>query len=158
MYSSTLTNPRSTWIFVFSMPTLSVRGARPTATSTFSASIFCCFAIDSERHRNAGLCLLDLLDFGVDEAIDAALAIHARQLLRNFFVFDGNIARQHLQDRHVRAKRLVDAGELHAHRARTDHDQRLGNVVQAQHFDVGQDLRVGLQPRQHARHRSRRQE
>ena len=42
MYSSIFTKPRSSSIFVFSMPTFSVRGARPTATSTFSASSFCC--------------------------------------------------------------------------------------------------------------------
>ena len=33
--------PRSSWMFVFSMPTPPVRGARPTATKTFSASCNC---------------------------------------------------------------------------------------------------------------------
>ena len=35
-------NPRSGLIFVFSRPTLSVRGARPTATSTLSTSFTIC--------------------------------------------------------------------------------------------------------------------
>ena len=35
-------NPRSSLIFVFSMPMFSVRGLRPIAIRIFSASIFCC--------------------------------------------------------------------------------------------------------------------
>src|SRR5881227_1897754 len=34
--------PRSAWTRVFSSPTLSVRGSRPTAIRILSASIFCC--------------------------------------------------------------------------------------------------------------------
>ena len=85
-------------------------------------------AIDGKGDGDTGLGLLHFLDLGVHEAVDAALAIHAHQLLRHFFVFHGNVTRQHLQDGDIRAKRLVDAGKLHSHRTRANHDQRLGNM------------------------------
>ena len=113
-------------------------------------------AVDRERNRDAVLRLLDFLDLGVDESVDAALAINPHQLLRNLFVFHRNVARQHFQNGHIRAERFVNAGELHAHRARANDDQRLGNIVQAQHLDVGQDAIIGLHSRQHARYRASR--
>src|SRR6185369_6306260 len=42
--------------------------------------------------------------------------------------------------------------ELHAHRARADNDQALGNRRKVQDFDVSKnELRIGLKARQHAR-------
>src|SRR5215472_13551114 len=111
-------------------------------------------AVDGERHCNTRLRLLNLLDFGIHEAVDSPLAEHPHEFLRDFLVFNGNIAWQHFQNRHLGAERLIDAGKLHAHRARPDHDERLGNGIETQDFDVGKDLRVRLQPRQHARHRA----
>src|SRR5271165_4020615 len=74
-------------------------------------------AVDGEGDAYTVFAFLDLVDFGVDESVDAALAINAHQLFRDLFVLDRHIARQHLQDGHVRAERLVDAGELNADRA-----------------------------------------
>src|ERR1035437_9497583 len=115
MYWSTFTKPRSDWILVFSMPIFSVMGARATATSTFSAFNFLGFqflrlAIDAKGDLDAALGLLHLLDLGVHKAVDAALPIDAHQLLRHLFVFDRYVTRQHLEDGHVRAERLVVIG------------------------------------------------
>src|SRR5580704_1182065 len=119
---------------------------------------FVLFAVGGEGNRNAGLRLFDLLDLGVDEAVDPALPVDAHQLFGNLFVFDRHVARQHLEDGDLRAKRLVDAGELHAHGAGADHDQRFGNLLEAEDFDVGENLLVRRHPRQHARNRPGRQD
>src|ERR1035441_10041519 len=111
-------------------------------------------AIDGKGDGDARLGLFHFFYLGVYKAVDAALAIYAHQLLRHFFVFDRYVTRQHLQNSHVRSEGFVDAGELDAHCARADHDQRLGNLVQAQHLDIGQDLHVRLQAGQHAGRRT----
>src|SRR5664280_553475 len=115
---------------------------------------FLLLAIDGKGDGDARLGLFHFFYFGVHEAVDAALAIHAHQLLRHLFVFDRYVTRQHLQDSHVRSEGFVDAGKFDAHRARADHDQRLGNLVQTQHLDIGQDLHVRLQAGQHAGRRT----
>ncbi len=71
-----------------------------------------------------------------------------RQLLRDFLVFDGNDARQHLKQRYFAAEAMEAGGELDSHRARAENRQRLGHVRQIQNLDVGEDaLGVGLQAR-----------
>src|SRR5580698_10360564 len=114
-------------------------------------------AVDGEGNGHPGFGLLDLLDSGADESVDTAFAIDARQFLRDLFIFDRHVARQHFQDGDVGAERLIDAGELDAYSARADHDQRFRDVFQAQDFNVGEDLLVGRHARQHARDRAGRE-
>src|ERR1039458_5505070 len=109
---------------------------------------------DGKGDGDAGLGLFRFFYLGVYKAVDAALAIHAHQLLRHFLVFDRYVTRQHLQDSHVRPEGFVDAGELNPHCARANHDQRFGDLVQTQHLDIGQDLHVRLQAGQHAGRRT----
>ena len=137
---STSTKPRSTWILVLSMPTLSVRGARPTATSTFSASSFCCLPSTVKVTATPLFVFSTFSTLALTKPLMPRLRYTRISSFETLFVFDGHIPRQHFEDGHIRAERLIDAGELYAHRARADHDQRLGNLVQAEHFDVGQDL------------------
>src|SRR5271166_1786434 len=108
-------------------------------------------AVHREGHSDAVLGTLDGFDLGVDEAVDAALAVHTHQFLGDFFVFHWHVAGQHLEDSHVSAEGLVDAGELDAYRTGADHDQRLRDVVEAEDFNVSQDAVVGLESGQHAR-------
>ena len=124
------------------MPTFSVRGLRPIGDQHLLGFDLLLLAVDGDRDRDAGLGLLDLVDLGAGMEVDAALAIDARQLLGDFFVFDRDEPRQHFDDRHLAVKRTVDRGELHAHRAGADDHQRLRNLFQAQDFDVGQDAVV----------------
>src|SRR5216683_111640 len=108
-------------------------------------------AVGREVDDHAGFGLLDLVDFGIDEAGDALLLEIAQQLFADFFIFDRHQARQHFDDRDLGPERPVEGSKLHAHRARADDDHRFGNRAQAQHFDVGKNAVIGLQPRQHAR-------
>src|SRR5664279_1836906 len=114
-------------------------------------------AIYGEGHGHTVFGALDLFDLGIHEAADAALAVDAHQLLRDLFVLHRHVARQHFEDGHVCAKRLVDAGELDAHGAGADHDQRLRNAVEAENFDVAQDAVVRLEPGEHACYRAGRE-
>ena len=107
-------------------------------------------AVNREGHGDAVFGALDGFDLGVDEPVDAALAVHPHQFLGDFLVFDRNVAGQHFEDGDVGAEGLVDAGELDTYGARADDDERLGNVVEAENLDVGQDAVVGLESGQHA--------
>ena len=107
-------------------------------------------AVDGNRDGDAGLRFLDLVDFRAGVEVDAALAIDARQFLRDFFIFHRNQARQHFDDRDFAIERTIDRSELHAHRARSDDHQRLRNFFQAEDFDVGQNAVVGFKAGQHA--------
>ena len=100
-------------------------------------------AIHGEGHGDAVFGALDGFDLGVYEAVDPALAVHAGQFLGDVLVLDGHVARQHLEDGDVGAERLVNAGELDPDGPGADHDERLGNVVKAENFDVGEDAVVG---------------
>ena len=63
-------------------------------------------AIDGEGNGDTRLGLFHLLHLGIHKAIDAALPIHAHQLLRHFLVFDGNVTRQHLEDSDVGSRTI----------------------------------------------------
>jgi hypothetical protein len=58
----------------------------------------------------------------------------ASEFFGDFFVFDGNEARQHFDDRDFGVERAVDRGELDADGTGADDDQRLGNFFQAGGF------------------------
>src|SRR5271166_576599 len=115
-------------------------------------------AVHGKGHRYAVFSALDLLDLGVHKAVDAALAVDAHQFLGDFLVFHGHVTRQHLEDDHVGAERLINAGELDSHGAGADHDQRFRNVVEAEDLDVAEDAIVGCESGKHARHRSGRED
>ncbi len=77
------------------------------------------------------------------------------KLLRNLFIFHRHDARQHFQQRDLRPKAVKDGGEFYSNRSRPDDRQRFGNFGKVENFDVGEDeLRVRLQPGEHARFRS----
>ena len=144
--------PRSSSTLVFSRPIFSVFGLRPTATSSFSASRTSCLpSLVGQRELDAFAGLLDVL--GARAGLDADLLLLevALQFLRDVLVFHRHDARQHFDDRHVRAEALEDRRELDAHRARADDRQALGDGGEIQDLDVGQDeLGVGLQAGKHA--------
>ena len=116
-------NSRSGLILVLSRPMFSVRGLRPTAIRIFSASIFCCFAVDRNRDRDARFCFFDFVDLRAGVEIDSALAVDAREFLRDFFVFDRNQTRKHFDDGHFAIERTVDRGELNSDSSGT-HDHQ----------------------------------
>src|ERR1035441_3641030 len=115
-------------------------------------------AVHGKRHRDAVLSALDLFDLGVHETVNAALTVHAHQFLGDFFIFHRHVARQHFENGHLRAERFVDAGELDSHSAGADYDQRLGDAVEAENFDVAEDAVVGLESGKHTRHRAGRED
>src|ERR1019366_4842774 len=108
-------------------------------------------AVHRKGHGNAVFGALDGFDLGIHETVDATLAINPHQFLRDLFVFHRHVARQHLEDGHICAEGLVDAGELDAYSAGADHDQRFRDAVEAEDLDVAQDAVVGLESREHTR-------
>jgi hypothetical protein len=79
------------------------------------------------------------------------LAEIALEFLGDIFVFHRHDARQHLDDRHFGAEAVENRREFHAHRARADDRQALGNGGEVEDFDVGEDeLGVGLEAGKHA--------
>ncbi len=97
------------------------------------------FAVHAEVYGDPGLALFDFVDFGASVEVDAALAIDPRQLLGDFFVFDGNQARQHFDEGDFCAEGTEDGSEFDADRSRADNHQRLGNLLKRENLDVGQD-------------------
>ena len=109
----------------------------------------------AEGHRGALSVFLHRLDLGLGENLDAAFAESLLQLGGNLFVFQRHHAREHLENRDRRAERMKNRGELHAHGARADNDQRLRHFRKVQNFAVAQDhLAVELNARQRARFRA----
>ena len=82
--------------------------------------------------------------------VDAALAVDPRQFLGDFFVFDRDQARQHFDEGDFRAEGTEDGSEFDAHRAGADNHQGLGNLLERENLDIGQDLVAGLEAGKHA--------
>ena len=114
-------------------------------------------AIHRDRDRDSRFRLFDFVDFRAGMEVDAALAVHARQFLGNFFVLHRNQARQHFDDGHFAIERAVDRGKLHPDGSGADDHQRLGNLFQAENFDVGEHAIAGFEPGNHAGFRPGRQ-
>ena len=134
------------------MPASAVRGPRPTATRTFSASFTCGLpAASVKAYLYAAAGLLDFFDLAADVHIDAALLVGAGELLRDLFIFNRNNAREGLDDGDIGAEALEDRGELDTNRSRADDDERLWQRRQGEDLDVGEDGVVGLVAGQHAR-------
>ncbi len=156
---SVLMNPRSGLIFVFSRPMSAVRGERPTATSTFSASFTTVFPSEAVNVTFTPVVgQLHLLHLRAHVDVDAPLAEAPRELLAYVVIFVRHQPRQVFDNRDFRAKAVEDAAELHADSAGANHDQRLGNLVDPQNFDVGQNARIHRQSRQHLGIGARRQQ
>ena len=143
-----LIKPRSTWTLVLSRPRSAVRGARPTATSTFSASFTTCLPSAAVKVTLAPACgLLYLLHLGAGMGFDAPLAKDAGKLLAHILIFIGHGARQVLDDGDLAAEALEDGAELHPHRPGADDHHRLGDLRQREDFHVGQDAACHPLPR-----------
>ncbi len=91
--------------------------------------------------------------------INPLLAKRLLKLARDLLVFEWHGARQHFEHRHLGAEAVKDGGELHAHCARADNDQRFRDLAQVQDFAVGQDgFAVSLHARQQLGFRARGQD
>ena len=126
--------------FGVSRPMLAVRGARPTATNTVSASFTTCLpSAAGEGDLHAVLGLLYLVHLGAGVGVDAALAKDARQFLAHVLVFVGDHARQVFDDGDLAAKALEDGAEFDPYGAGADHHHGLGYLGQGENLHVGQD-------------------
>ena len=97
-------NPRSGLIFVFSTPTFSVRGLRPTAMSTLSGFDLLLLTFSADGHGNPTLGFFNLFKLRARVERDAALAVDARQFFGDLFIFHRHKTRQHFDDSHSQPK------------------------------------------------------
>ena len=96
--------------------------------------------------------LLDILRARAGFHADLLLLEDALQFLGDVLVLHRHHAGQHLDHGDVGAETLEDGGELHAHGARADDEQALGDGGEVQDLDVGEDeLGVGGEAGDHAR-------
>src|SRR6185312_1243459 len=65
-------------------------------------------------------------------------------------VLDRDDAGEHLEDGDLGVEAAIDGGELDPDGAGADHHQLLGDLVEGQDLDVGEDAVVGLEPGEHA--------
>ena len=142
MRSLILMKPRSVSCTPASLsPMSSTLGARPAATSTFSASSCVLVAAHVDRHRHGVLAHLHVGDLGAGEDVDAALLERPGHLGAGFVVLEragcGAALRRCVT---LRAEGVEHVGELAAHRAGADDDHRLRRLVEHQHL-VGREHR-----------------
>ena len=71
--------------------------------------------------------------------MDATLSVHLAQHDAHLTVQSAEDLGQHLYDGHLRAKAVIEAGELHADHATADDDDRLGALLESQYFAVRHD-------------------
>src|SRR5262249_50975687 len=116
------------------------------------------FAFGRESNSHTVFGPLHFLNLGADKTADTFLLETAQQFFRNFFVLHRHQPRQHFYQRHFGAERTVNRRKLHAHGAAADDDHGLGDRIEAQHFNVGQDTVVGFEAGQHAGERPRGQD
>ncbi len=142
-------NSRSGLILVRSRPMFC--GARLAADGDqdFFGFDFLLLAFGGDGDGDSCLGLFDFVDFRAGVEVDAALAIDAREFLRDFFIFNRDEPRQHFDDRHFGVERAVDRSELDANGACADDHDRLGELFQTQNFDVGQDAIAGFETGEH---------
>src|SRR5690242_679885 len=82
---------------------------------------------------------LGTFHLGAGENLNVFLLKGFLKLSGNFFILNGDYARQHLQNRHLRAERVVNGRELHANGAGADDYERFGNLWQLQNGTIGDD-------------------
>src|SRR6266853_1147988 len=133
---------------------LGVRSAAHRDQDLFRFQLLRGFALRREADRHSVFRLLHFFNFGVDEAVDAFLLERPKQFLGNVFIFHRHQAGQHLDNRDLCAERAIDGSKFHAHRSGANDDHRFGNGGQAEHFNIGKDAGVGVEPGQHARERA----
>ncbi len=103
-----------------------------------------------EAHPDPGLRDLAALHRHAGARVDAALLERLGQLHAHVGIFVGDEPGERFQERHLGAERAVDGRELASHRARADHDQRLGNLGKLECFVGGDDaLAVPREERKH---------
>src|SRR2546429_7858382 len=89
--------------------------------------------------------------------INSSLAKYPSQFYGVLFIFNCYQARQHLENRDFAAERTINRSELHAHSPGPYDDERLGNFLERQDFDVGENAVIRLKTREHARLRTSRE-
>src|SRR6185437_10606973 len=82
-------------------------------------------ALWREAYGHAGLPLFHLVDFGVNEAVDAFFLEATQQFLADLLVFHGNETREHLDDRYFGPERAIQRCKLDSHRPGADDDHGL---------------------------------
>ena len=148
--SFTLISPRSSSMRVFSTPMPPVRPARPTATSTFSASFTCGLPFASVKVTLTPASVCSTLSTFAPVFTSMPRFLKSR-------VSSLEISSSSTGTMRGRNSRIVTSapkvrkmrGELHAHRARADDDQRFGELLQGQNLDVGQNAVVRRKAGQH---------
>src|SRR5947208_7766319 len=83
--------------------------------------------------------------------INSSLAKYPSQFFGDLFIFNWYQARQHFENRDFAAERTINRSELHAHSPGPYDDQRLGNFLERQDFDVGENAVIRLKAWEHAR-------
>ena len=112
-----------------------------------------------EGQIDAARSFLDLVHGRAGKHLDALGLERSQQPGRDFFVFEGNHAGQHLEEGDIRSEATVHRGELDSHRASADDRERSGHLFEVQNFDVRQHApRLYVQARQHAGFRAGRQD
>ena len=99
-------------------------------------------ALGVDLDGNASLPRRDLDDLNAGPQRHAPAGEEPRDLGRGFLVLDGQHARQGFEDGDLDPVGPVDVGELHAHRAGADHDQRDGLCLGANGAIGGDHLRL----------------
>ncbi len=128
----------------------SVRGARPTATRTFSASFTTCLPSEAVKVTFAPFFVFSTFSTFAPTLMSMPRFLKdARQLLAYFFVFVGNDARQELDDGDLGIEAAEDGAKLDAHRACADDGQRFRNLLHREDLNIGQDRLVGGEAGQH---------
>src|SRR5579863_1397404 len=107
---------------LFQANTFSARFATDRDQNFFGIN-FLLFAVHGKSDGDTGFSFFDLVYFGASVEIDAALAEGTGQFFGDFFVFDGNKARQHFENRDLTAERFVDGSEFDADRASANNDE-----------------------------------
>src|SRR5207245_4284961 len=88
---------------------------------------------------------------------NSSLAKYPSQFFGDLFIFNWYQALQHLENRDFASERTINRSELHAHSPGPYDDERLGNFLERQDFDVGENAVIRLKTREHARLRTSRE-
>ncbi len=157
MYSFTFTKPRSSSTFrVFQTEVRRERRASHSNQQLFRFHVFHLAIGQGDLHLDACFRLTNVLALGAGFDANLLLLEGALEFFRDFLVFHRHQARQHLENGHVGAELLEHGAELHAYRTGSDDRERFRHFLQVQDLDVSQqEIGIRLQPRQHARRRSR---
>ena len=127
------------------MPMPVVRGPRPTATRTFSASFSTVFPAAVVHATFTPACI-----FSIFVTVHDVFTSMPRFLNRRVSSFEmsssstGTARGKNSTMVTSDAEAAEDGAELHAHGTGADDDERFGRLGQRENFDVGQDAVIGL--------------